>query len=322
MPFREAGHGAVCTNDRITAAPPGRAGPLRRLSAPGGARLRCEVTFAGDATGGTGGTGGTPWVTDGIPQALRAAAAGCRPYPAAVPYRATPAHDPGSAVPEGLRLPGRLVRCAPRGVADLPCASRRRYADRSKPAVRERLRFLRRPAALRRARPAVRMVAFALIGLSGLAPNLVVLHLLVGAGTPYLPAEAVANQFGVAWNFLLIEALLFPHRRSHRHWADRAGRFALLANADLLLRIPLSALLVQQLGLAVLPATALALAVTCALRFAATEVLVYLPRSRRPPAPGRQPLSARPSQPARLSPLCKSSLLRKRPSPLTKGENR
>ncbi|MEU9006907.1 hypothetical protein AB0D15_34555, partial [Streptomyces sp. NPDC048551] len=76
-------------------------------------------------------------------------------------------------------------------------------------------------------------------------------------------------------------------RRHHRHWADRVGRFALLANADLLLRIPLIALFVARLGLGVLPATALALVTTFVLRFAATEALVYLPRGPRAAAAPR-----------------------------------
>ncbi|MYR45638.1 glycosyltransferase family 2 protein, partial [Streptomyces sp. SID5910] len=46
-------------------------------------------------------------------------------------------------------------------------------------------------------------------------------------------------------------------------------------------RIPLIALLVGQFGLAVLPATALALVITFVLRFAGTEALVYLPRRVR-----------------------------------------
>ncbi len=125
------------------------------------------------------------------------------------------------------------------------------------------------------------MVAFGLIGLSGFVPNLAALWALTEAGVHYLPAEIVANQFGVAWNFLLLERLLFRDRRRHRHWADRTLRFGLIANADLVLRIPLIALLVGEFGLTVLPATALALVITFVLRFAGTEALVYLPRRRR-----------------------------------------
>ncbi|MFE5808764.1 glycosyltransferase [Streptomyces sp. NPDC056491] len=173
------------------------------------------------------------------------------------------------------------VRCRPGRVAEVPFVFQDRYAGESKSTAREGMRFLAHVAALRSATPLARMIGFGLIGLSGFVPNLAVLWLLTHAGMHYLPAEIVANQAGVLWNFLLIESLLFRDRRGHRHWADRAGRFALLANADLLLRIPLIALFVARFGMEVLPATALALVTTFVLRFAATEALVYLPRHTR-----------------------------------------
>lgn len=172
------------------------------------------------------------------------------------------------------------VRCRPQAVAEVPFVFRDRFAGESKSTAREGLRFLRHLVELRTASPAARMVAFGLIGLTGFVPNLLALYGLTGAGMHYLPAEVVANQFGVAWNFVLIELLLFRGRRGHRHWADRVGRFAVIANADLLLRIPLIALLVGELGMAVMPATVLAMLATFVLRFAGTETLVYLPKRR------------------------------------------
>ncbi|MFJ8072790.1 glycosyltransferase [Streptomyces sp. NPDC096176] len=172
------------------------------------------------------------------------------------------------------------VRCRPETVAEVPFVFQDRFAGESKSTAKEGMRFLGHLTGLRTASPIARMIAFGLIGLTGFVPNLLGLHLLTGAGMHYLPAEIVANQFGVVWNFLLIEVLLFRDRRHHRHWADRVGRFALLANADLLLRIPLIALFVSWLDMAVLPATALALLTTFVVRFAATEALVYLPRRK------------------------------------------
>ncbi|MEV0779027.1 glycosyltransferase family 2 protein [Streptomyces sp. NPDC050433] len=173
------------------------------------------------------------------------------------------------------------VRCRPQRVAEVPFVFRDRFAGESKSTAREGMRFLRHLVELRTASPLARMVAFGLIGLTGFVPNLLALYGLTGAGMHYLPAEIVANQFGVAWNFVLIELLLFRGRRAHRHWADRVGRFALLANADLLLRIPLIALLVGEFGMEAVPATALAMLATFVLRFAGTETLVYLPKRRR-----------------------------------------
>jgi len=176
------------------------------------------------------------------------------------------------------------VRSRPRRVTEVPFVFQDRFAGESKSSAQEGFRFLRHLVGLRTASPIARMVAFGLIGASGFVPNLVGLWALTRAGMHYVPAEILANQLGVAWNFVLIEHLLFRDRRAHRHWWDRVGRFALLANADLVLRIPLIALFVHRLGLGALSATALALVTTFVLRFVGTEALVYLPRRGRGPA--------------------------------------
>ncbi|MET8247699.1 glycosyltransferase family 2 protein [Streptomyces sp. NPDC005202] len=173
------------------------------------------------------------------------------------------------------------VRCRPREVTEVPFVFQDRFAGESKSTAQEGFRFLRHLVGLRTASPVARMVVFGLIGASGFVPNLVGLWALTVLGLHYVPAEILANQLGVAWNFLLIEQLLFRDRRRHRRWWDRLGRFALLANADLVLRIPLIALFVDRFGMGALPATALALVMTFVLRFAGTEALVYLPRRGR-----------------------------------------
>ncbi|ANS67579.1 dolichol-phosphate mannosyltransferase [Streptomyces lincolnensis] len=173
------------------------------------------------------------------------------------------------------------VRSRPRGVTEIPFVFQDRFAGESKSSAQEGLRFLRHLAGLRTASPVARMVGFGLIGVTGFVPNLLALWMLTRAGLHYVPAEIIANQFGVAWNFLLIEHLLFRDRRRHRRLWDRIGRFGLLANADLVLRIPLIALFVHRLGMGALSATALALVTTFVLRFVGTEALVYLPRRGR-----------------------------------------
>ncbi|MEU8464910.1 GtrA family protein [Streptomyces sp. NPDC029003] len=223
------------------------------------------------AGGGAGGSGGA-----GAPGGV------------ATPAGAHASHAAAAPKPIGRRILLELaVRCRPAKTAEVPCDVPDRPARESGSRARDGLRLLAQLAVLRSASPLARMIGFGLIGLSGFAPNLLALWLLTHAGVQYLAAEVLANQAGVVWNFLLIEALLFRERRHHRHWADRVGRFALLANADLLLRIPLIALFVARLGLGVLPATALALVTTFVLRFAATEALVYLPRGPRAAAAPR-----------------------------------
>ncbi|MGI5457416.1 glycosyltransferase [Streptomyces sp. CA-249302] len=171
------------------------------------------------------------------------------------------------------------VRSRPRGVAEVPFVFQDRFAGESKSTAQEGFRFLRHLVGLRTASPIARMVGFGLIGASGFVPNLVGLWALTVLGMHYVPAEILANQLGVAWNFVLIEHLLFRDRRQYRNRWDRLGRFALLANADLVLRIPLIALFVDRLGMGALSATALALVTTFVLRFVGTEALVYARRA-------------------------------------------
>ncbi|MEV6729442.1 MULTISPECIES: glycosyltransferase family 2 protein [unclassified Streptomyces] len=222
---------------------------------------------------------GATWLTKGLfPRALRGISDPMSGFFAM--RRAVVTAD--ALKPLGYKILLELaVRCRPAKVAEVPFVFQDRYSGESKSSAREGMRFLAHLAALRSATPLARMIGFGLIGLSGFVPNLFALWLLTHAGMHYLPAEIAANQAGVLWNFVLIETLLFRDRRRHRHWADRIGRFAVLANADLLLRIPLIALFVGRFGMEVLSSTALALVTTFVLRFAATEALVYLPRKTR-----------------------------------------
>ncbi|MFF7389520.1 glycosyltransferase [Streptomyces scabiei] len=182
------------------------------------------------------------------------------------------------------------VRSRPRQVTEVPFVFQDRYAGESKSTAQEGLKFLRHLVGLRTASPLARMTVFGLIGVTGFLPNLAGLYALTAAGMHYVPAEILANQLGVLWNFFLIEHLCFRERRRYRKGWDRIGRFALLANADLVLRIPLIALFVGKFGMGALPATALALVTTFVLRFVGTEALVYLPRkkSRRGERGGRR----------------------------------
>lgn len=189
--------------------------------------------------------------------------------------------DGGGAQAARLQDPARTRRTQPsarghRGAVRLPGPVR----GESKSTAQEGFRFLRHLLGLRTASPVARMIVFGLIGATGFIPNLVGLWALTKTGMHYVPAEILANQLGVAWNFYLIEHLLFRDRRQHRNWWDRAGRFALLANADLVLRIPLIALFIHKFGMGAVSATALALVMTFVLRFVGTEALVYLPRRK------------------------------------------
>jgi len=182
----------------------------------------------------------------------------------------------GALRPLGYKILLELaVRCRPRSVAELPYTFGERFAGESKSTVREGLRFLRHLVQLRTDNRTARFLGVGLVGLSGFLPNLAVLWLLTdSAGMHYAPSEIIANQFGLLWNFVLLDSLLY---RRHRHFATPARLlfFAALGNADLLLRIPLIIVCVNWFGLTPVPATAISLAVVFALRFLALDRLLY-----------------------------------------------
>jgi dolichol-phosphate mannosyltransferase len=174
------------------------------------------------------------------------------------------------------------VRCRPRGVAELPYEFGERFAGESKSTVKEGLRFLRHLVLLRTGKARARMIAVGLVGASGFLPNLAVLWLLIhNAGMHYVPAEIIANQAGLLWNFVIIDSLVYRNHRRQRRRSVRMLGFAALGNADLVARIPLLALLVTVAGIPPVPATALSLGLVFALRFVIVDRVLY----RRRPGP-------------------------------------
>lgn len=175
------------------------------------------------------------------------------------------------------------VRCRFRQVTEVPYQFGERFAGDSKSTLAEGMRFLRHLIMLRLSDARARMLVFGAVGLSGFLPNLVTLWLLTElVGVHYLPAAVVANQVGIAWNFALLD-VLFHHRRSRR-WPRRLSTFFLLNNADLLVRIPLLAVLVAYLGVGYLLGTVITLVVMFLVRFFVTDRVIYVPTPEPEPA--------------------------------------
>ncbi len=179
--------------------------------------------------------------------------------------------------PEGYKILLELaVRTRPRVVAELPYRFAPRHSGESKAGYAEGMRFLRHLTLLRLAGPRGRMLGFVLIGASGMVPNLLATWVLVRLGVHYLLAAVLANQAAMLWNFLLIDFVLFHHRRTG-HWAARLARFAVLANVDLIGRIPLLSLLVRDTRIGPVWATGLTLLAASAVRFVITDRALYVP---------------------------------------------
>lgn len=149
--------------------------------------------------------------------------------------------------------------------------------------MREGLRFLRHLAELRTSDKRARMVAFGLIGVSGFVPNLLALWALTATTSlHYAVAEVAANQLGVLWNFALLDFLVYRSGKQGP-WAGRLLGFAALSNADLLARIPLMMLLVEQARMGPVPATVVSLVVVFLVRFLLVDRLIYRRRARPHP---------------------------------------
>ncbi|WP_127506203.1 glycosyltransferase [Actinoplanes solisilvae] len=173
-----------------------------------------------------------------------------------------------------------VVRNRPGRIVEVPYAFQPRHAGESKSSLTEGVRFLKHLGILRFGAKRARMLVFALIGVSGLLPNQAVLWFLHdGIGVHYLPAAVLANLVAVGWNFALTDALLYRNRRQHRRFASRISRFFLLGNADLLLRVPLLALLVSGLHVGVLIANLATLLISFVVRFLVLDGIIY--RARR-----------------------------------------
>lgn len=190
--------------------------------------------------------------------------------------------DAGLLRPLGYKILLELiVRCRLRRVTEVPYQFQDRFAGESKASLSEGWRFLRHLVMLRCSGVRASMLAFGLIGLSGFVPNLAALWLLSKPlGMNYLLAEVLANQVAVVWNFLLLDFLLFSHRR-HSHWTGRFGKFLVLANSDLVARIPLLGLLVAHAHMNVLVATAITLIAAFGARYVVTDRFIYLARPGR-----------------------------------------
>ncbi|MEW2248793.1 glycosyltransferase [Streptomyces sp. NPDC006975] len=174
-----------------------------------------------------------------------------------------------------------LVRHPSARVAEVAYTFAPRAAGCSKASLREGITYLRHLARLRRnqqpgsrAGALGRLLAFGLIGLSGIGVNTAALWLFHDVlNAPPLWGAALATQVSTAWNFALIELLVY-RGTSHGTRTGRGIRFFAMNNLLLLGRLPVLAWLIG-LGLGVLTANALTLVLLFVLRFLFSDRLIY-----------------------------------------------
>jgi putative flippase GtrA len=159
-----------------------------------------------------------------------------------------------------------------------------RHSGDSKASWREGLLFLRRLAGLRFASlfgpRLVRLLAFLVVGLSGIAVNSAALWLLVGVlHSPVLLGAALATQISTTWNFVLTDRFVFRGPKARGPLVRFLG-FALVNNAVLLARLPLLSVLVHHTAVGYLAANAITLAAAFAVRFVVSDLLIFTGRDQ------------------------------------------
>ncbi len=183
--------------------------------------------------------------------------------------------DPGVLRPDGfkilLEILGRHRRLR---VAEVPFTFGERYAGDSKADLSQGLVYLRHLARLRIAAGVARFGAFLLVGASGVLPNLLVTAVLLGAGVHYALATAAATAVAASWNFVLADTLVFRARRTRSAHHRLVGYLGLGA-ADIVVRIPVVALLVEVGRTAPLPAAVASIVLAGLLRFLVVDRWLY-----------------------------------------------
>jgi dolichol-phosphate mannosyltransferase len=185
--------------------------------------------------------------------------------------------DPDRLQPEGFKiLLEILVRTPGLQAAEIPFEFAERCDGTSKACSHEAVQLLRQVLRLGILGQR-RMLAFLLIGATGIAVNTALMALCAeGLGLHYVAAAAVATQGSSIWNFVLIDCMLFRDRSDSGRavWRRLAG-FLALNNAMLALRAPVLTLLVAGLGLHYLVANVGSLLVMALARYGVSERWIW-----------------------------------------------
>jgi glycosyltransferase involved in cell wall biosynthesis len=184
-----------------------------------------------------------------------------------------------------------LIRHPAARVAEVAYTMAARHAGESKASLRVGLTYLHHLARLRkqvlvrqlkaspksradRIRELSRLVAFGLVGLSGVAVNTAVLWLFYAQlNVHHLVGAALATQASTTWNFLLIEGLVYRGKGNGTR-SGRAARFFIMNNLLLLGRLPVLQGLID-VGIGVLLANAITLIALFLLRFLVSDRVIY-----------------------------------------------
>jgi dolichol-phosphate mannosyltransferase len=212
--------------------------------------------------------------------------------------------DLASLRPLGFKILLEILARQSLRVAEVDFDFGERHAGTSKASLQQGLRFLLQLAHLRFGK----MSLFALIGGLGAVANVLIVWALTALDVNYVVAAVVAAEVTIVANFLQLERFVFPELRREASgvWSRFAKSLA-FNNIELIVRIPVVALMIVSWHVTAVLATAIALVVAFVARFVFHSLVVYAPR-RRPDYPLRAPVDAERDSlaepPSEASPAC------------------
>ncbi len=170
--------------------------------------------------------------------------------------------------PDGFKILLEILVSHPHlKVAEVPMQFDDRNAGEGKASIRETIRFFRGLFRLRLAGQQ-HFARALLVRTFGLFVNSLALWAFTEiTSLHYLLSAVLATQVSTLWNFGLTESWVFGKRATERSFVTRLVSFLLMNNAMLLLRGPILALLVSQLGMHYVLANLLSLFTMTVLRY-------------------------------------------------------
>ncbi len=183
--------------------------------------------------------------------------------------------DAATLRPRGFKILLEILARKNLRVAEVPFDFAGRHAGSSKASMRQGVHFLTQLTALRFGK----MSLFAVIGGLGAIANVAIVWALTQLGVNYIAAAIIASEVTIIGNFLLIERFVFQDMKGQASnvWSRFAKSFT-FNNAELLIRIPIVALMVTGGHFSRVIATAITLFVAFIVRFVFHSLVVYAPR--------------------------------------------
>lgn len=169
-----------------------------------------------------------------------------------------------------------LVRNPGLKKGEVPFHFGERFAGQSKASAKEAFKYLSLLWTLRFGEGSVRFLGFALVGLSGVLVNSLVLYLATDIlRIYYLVSAAIATVVSTVWNFGLTESFVYGKKNGDSGRLKRLGWFFVINAVALSLRTPLIYLFTSVLGIYYILSNLFSLAVLIIARFALADNFIW-----------------------------------------------